>query len=82
MESIKQLAVVLFFNKGYGFAELRSDRSSIFLHHSDIIGKKILHEGDVVACFVVPNNHPKHPFKATEIELVEPVEVVSTAVQL
>jgi hypothetical protein len=79
MENLKQLAVVLFFNKGWGFAELQSDRTSVFLHHTDIASKKILHEGDIISCVVAPNDHPKHPFRGTLIEIVDPVNIAPKA---
>jgi cold shock CspA family protein len=69
MES-KQSAIVLFFDKGWGFAELEADRTGVYLHYTEIIGRKILHEGDKILCFVEPSGHPKNPFKATQIELV------------
>jgi cold shock CspA family protein len=70
MEPIKQSATVLFFNKGWGFAELDADRTAVYIHYTEILGRKILHEGDKILCFVVPNSHPKNPFKGTQVELV------------
>lgn len=66
----KQSAVVLFFNKGWGFAELESG-TAVFLHYTEIAQRKILHEGDKILCFVEPSGHPKNPYKATQIELVQ-----------
>lgn len=72
MSDEKQLAtVMLYTRRGWGFAELDSDRSSIFLHYSNVVGTKGLHEGDRISCRVVPNDHPKHAWKAAEIEIVE-----------
>jgi cold shock CspA family protein len=67
----KQQATVLFFQKGWGFAELDTDPTAIYLHHSDILGRKLLHEHDRISCFVEPSGHPKNPLRARQIELVE-----------
>jgi cold shock CspA family protein len=69
--TMKQSATVLFFNKGWGFAELDADRTGVYIHYTEIAGRKILHEGDKVLCFVEPSGHPKNPFKATQVELVQ-----------
>lgn len=71
MENSKQSAVVLFFNKGWGFAESEADRTAVYLHYTEIVGRKILHEGDRILCFIEPSGHAKNPFKATQIELVQ-----------
>jgi cold shock CspA family protein len=79
--STKLYATVLFFQKGWGFAELDTDRTAIYLHHSDIIGRKLLHENDRITCFVEPSGHPKNPLRARQIELTTTAQVVVTGVR-
>jgi len=66
----KQSATVLFFDKGWGFAEIESDRTAVYLHYTEVLGRKILRAGDNILCNVVPSGHAKNPFRATQIELV------------
>jgi cold shock CspA family protein len=68
----KQYATVTFFERGWGFAELDSNRTSLYLHHSDIASRVVLHSGDKIACTVEPSGHPKNPFRGRNIELVRP----------
>ena len=78
----KQSATVMFYSKGWGFAELDTDRTAVYLHHSDIIGRKVLREGDRILCHVGPSGHPTNPFRAREIELLSAIAgVASKAVQ-
>jgi cold shock CspA family protein len=72
METLRQSAIVAHFAKGWGFAELETTRSAIFIHHSDIIGRTILHEGDRIVCTVEPSGHPRNPFRGRNIELIQP----------
>ncbi len=69
----KQSATVMFYAKGWGFAELDTDRTAVYPHHSDIIGRKVLREGDRILCHVGPSGHPTNPFRAREIELLSAV---------
>lgn len=69
----KQSATVMFYAKGWGFAGLDTDRTAVYLHHSDIIGRKVLREGDRILCHVGPSGHPTNPFRGREIELVSAV---------
>ncbi len=67
----KQSANVVYFAKGWGFAEIEADGTAVYLHYKEILERKILHEGDKILCFVEASGHPKNPFKATQIELVQ-----------
>jgi cold shock CspA family protein len=79
--SMKMYATVLVFQRGWGFAELDTDRTAVYLHHSDIIGRKLLHENDRITCFVEPSGHPKNPLRARQIELIATAPVVVTGVR-
>jgi cold shock CspA family protein len=69
----KQSATVMFYEKGWGFAEIDGTRTAVYLHHSDIIERKVLREGDRILCHVGPSGHPTNPFRAREIELLSAV---------
>lgn len=69
--NVKQSATVLFFNKGWGFAELDSDRTALYVHHSDVAGQKVLHAGDKIVCTVESSGSAKNPFRGRQIELVQ-----------
>lgn len=67
----KQSATVLFFQKGWGFAELDSDRRALYLHYTDVADRKVLHAGDKILCNVECSGNAKNPFRGRNIELVQ-----------
>ena len=45
--------------RGYVWGELETDHKSVFIHHSEVDGHRVLHVGDRVELEVVPN--PRRP---------------------